>query len=672
MFRRCRYLPFAVLLTLPLMACSNSSSETPMMGASEGDAPVQVATADATAVKPGAPLYDRAEYVSAVDDMTRPDPVILPECQFTVISKENVPSQADGFVEFIGTEVKPGEPVPAGVQVYTHQRTGKQYRKLELGDFVREGDVVAMLDDREAAAQLYEAESALRAAQEDSQGKADLVEATRAALEQAENLRALDVNTKLEVIRAKAQYNNALAEHKRALAEIERYQGSLEVARHRLQMHEIRSKIDGQIVELYRHRGEGIKATENLMLIQNFDKLRIEGLLDAEHESQIQVGMTCEIEPTELRAPSFSSIPHLQRITALAAGQAGDIPVYLTASEDRTVAVWQGRKPLENWNHPTIVRAIACTPANSGVNLAVTGGDDGKVRLWDLANLGKKPVRELDGHHGGILAAAFSPDGQYCATADDRRVIILWGSNNGKKLYEFGSAHRGPITSVQFTPQGRLVSSGRDNTTRVWEIGQDGARLERTFESRSGEVPHLGVSPDGNQLLLDRGPTEMHVLNVVDGRTTQVIGTGTDTTKFTHFATFAPSNDLVLTAASGSGILQLWRLSEHEQGRTTELLRLVCPDGNRPTCGVFVQTPQGGYIVAGTESGRVYGWPTPSEAEVALRHQAQITFISPEIGTDGRRLRVHAEFDNTGDHRLRPGVPASIVIQSEDPGLARE
>src|SRR5260221_485497 len=73
---------------------------------------------------------------------------------------------------------------------------------------------------------------------------------------------------------------------------------------------------------------------------------------------------------------------------------------------------------------------------------------DGKtVALgWDVVHLvdvaSGKELRQLPGHKGGILAAAFSPDGTTLVTGGDDRTIREWRVNTGKELRRLKEVHR--------------------------------------------------------------------------------------------------------------------------------------------------------------------------------------------------------------------------------------
>ena len=102
------------------------------------------------------------------------EPIVIANSHLTLIKKEEVPSQRDGVLRFIGVEVKPDE------QVSPYDRLGpfemadgskRTFRRLKDGDKVKENDLLAQVDDTLAVADLRIKEAKLQAA------KADMVAA---------------------------------------------------------------------------------------------------------------------------------------------------------------------------------------------------------------------------------------------------------------------------------------------------------------------------------------------------------------------------------------------------------------------------------------------------------------------------------------------------------------
>jgi RNA polymerase sigma factor (sigma-70 family) len=182
-----------------------------------------------------------------------------------------VPSPRDGVLLVIGTEIKPGENVPAG-EVVTIKVGGepKKYRRLKVGDKVEEGQLLAHLDDR-----LARDEVAIAVA------KVDAVEAERraAAKTKEEAKRRHDSMTNAN-LRVPGSVN--LDDIAGALLTVHRYteeeiakgaalivaKRQLESAKTILEMHEIRSPVKGVVKEIHKRRGEAVRALQTVVSIQ--------------------------------------------------------------------------------------------------------------------------------------------------------------------------------------------------------------------------------------------------------------------------------------------------------------------------------------------------------------------------------------------------------------------
>src|SRR5262249_17227470 len=196
--------------------------------------------------------------------------------------------------------------------------------------------------------------------------------------------------------------------------------------------------VNGRIKTVYKNKGDFVKSMEPaVMQLFNPNKLRIEGLVEMQYVGLLKEGQQVVVEPTRFVRHDKLLRGHLQEITGVAVSKKNDI---VSASEDRTVRVWDrntGNQKLR-LDHPTPLRAVACTPADASNNLCRTAANDGVGRLYDLDAAETKPIYELrGGHTGQINCVAVGPQGKWCATGGEDKAICLWDTASGNLVKRF-------------------------------------------------------------------------------------------------------------------------------------------------------------------------------------------------------------------------------------------
>lgn len=653
-------------------------------------------------------LLVSAVYIASTVAGVPGDPIVIGDCRLAVINKQDVPSQRSGQLKWLaiaelekmpdGTlryldEARRSEVVPASREVVIvrvelppghEELPGRKvvtvkngadvrryyeryYLQLIEGDVVEANQKIGQLDDRLSRAECSSKRAKWEASEKDVIAAEKTREEAKTRWEGAQRL----MNTGAI---SREDYRAADVTHERYKAEYFSKVKMVDVAREEfyqagtiLELHEINSAFRGMVKAIYKNTGEAIRELDPVVQIHNLERLRVEGLVEAQYASRIKKGMKAVVEaPRRFSPRTFKG--HLQEVTCVAVTSDPKNPLIVSASEDGTLRVWDlNANPPEvhSYSHPQGVafRSVACAPAAARNNWCLAGSADGVVWLFDLdKRITREPIRKMEGgHRSAVVMVAFSPDGSQCVSAGEDRPrgsLCVWNTATGEKLSQPVSAHGGVITSVQFTANNHVVSAARDNTLKLWSRNGEGKyQVALTLPKRSGDVPNLGVSPDGKLALFDQGK-ELRLLSLPEGKYVGSLANPTGTTPFTTMALFSPDGKVVLTAGAGEGRLQLWRVPGGGR-RGQELVQLIPPEPGQPTSGAFA--PNGQFLVTGSKDRLVHVWNMPTREEQAETLEAEVMHVEPAIESGGRQVRIRADVTNKND-RLLLGDTVTLVI----------
>ena len=329
--------------------------------------------------------------------------------------------------------------------------------------------------------------------------------------------------------------------------------------------------------------------------------------------------------------------------------------------------------------HTDQVNAIAI---NADGRRAVSGSDDGTVRLWDLVEF--RLLKTFVGHTDSINAVAITPDGRVAASGAgwprpfkleiqiqafldgvDLRPsrdtsIRLWDLEAAHEV-QLLEGHTAAVRSLIFIDGGHaLVSGGDDSSVWVWgfdndipgvELGKQDRRVVFLAERRSSGQIFSFSEFNFKMWDLKRFSVAEGTLDMWDN----VLGMDAERLKIL----------LQSTSFEGESFsLYIWDL-EHDDPNTEKLDRVDC-FRNYIRTATYVNNSGG--IAAGLSNGSVKVYESMTSAAKTLRgHRGEVSALAPTL--DGKRL-LSASHDGTLKLWDLTSTPEAVERERDIYGIA--
>ncbi|MFI9383552.1 protein kinase [Kutzneria sp. NPDC052558] len=226
--------------------------------------------------------------------------------------------------------------------------------------------------------------------------------------------------------------------------------------------------------------------------------------------------------------------------------------------------------------------------------VAVSGGQDGTLRLWDVPN--RRAVATLATNGSWYHATSMSADGRLLVALDaDSRMASLWDLGRRAKIF---TPPGGESTAGAVSADGRLFAAATTQGLGIWDTSSF-ARLALLPVTASAAMK---FSPDGAMIAVG-DQKDIDVYRVSDG--TKLATLSAATSGFVMSVDFDRNADQVVSCTS-DGAVQVWRTSSWTQAQA---LRAASSDLDGGEARV---SPDGRLVVAsgGKTGEQVQVWDT--------------------------------------------------------------
>jgi hypothetical protein len=163
---------------------------------------------------------------------------------------------------------------------------------------------------------------------------------------------------------------------------------------------------------------------------------------------------------------------------------------------------------------------------------ALSSGGDRTLRLWNLAALQQetlwtrigtvaptwvrrlvfRPIRTMKGHTAWVRSVALSADGLRALSGGDDGTLRLWDLERGQELSTL-SGHVGVVRSVTLSADGqRALSSGDDRTLRLWNLAT--GRCQAIFHT-DNPITSCALFPHSQAVLVSDAGGRIFVLRIL-------------------------------------------------------------------------------------------------------------------------------------------------------------
>jgi WD40 repeat protein/serine/threonine protein kinase len=274
--------------------------------------------------------------------------------------------------------------------------------------------------------------------------------------------------------------------------------------------------------------------------------------------------------------------------------------------------------PLLSFGSPGA--GIHSVAASRDGRLALTGGNDHSLKLWDIQT--GTELRSFTGHQGAILCVALSRDGRKALSAGEDKTLRLWDTQSGECIRTF-PAQSGTINCLAFSPdQTTALTGGEDGLLKLWNL--DTGDVIRSYADSKENVLGVAFSPDGTLALSGGADKVLKLWNIQTG---EMLHAFTGHTSWIAAVAFLPNGNRAVSASDDQTV-RLWDIKSGAEVRAFR-------GHNRRVSGVAV-SPDGKKILSASDDSTLKLWDVQTGDEIRTLHGHSAHVLAAAFIADGQ------------------------------------
>nr|WP_163660030.1 TIR domain-containing protein [Adonisia turfae] len=339
----------------------------------------------------------------------------------------------------------------------------------------------------------------------------------------------------------------------------------------------------------------------------------------------------------------------------------------VSVSVDETVRFWGLRKETDDQGESCSQNATRFNIDKGGIpskafrtvsyssygSDIATGDEDGTIKLWGCTGQLTKVLSQS--HRDRVNRIAFSPGGQYLASAGKDGQVFLWTRYDGfSTLINFEYQGKAPVSTLVFSPNGKyLAAADAQGLVHLWEISHnpEGLPFVRLINTFLYEVPEnlrylitLVFSPDSSLLAFSGYGGVVQVQSLKQATVRRLADHDGDVYQIVF-----SSDGRTLASASFDGTVKLWNPRGKEGKELVHTLR-----GHQGPVYRVVFGPQDDVLATGGADGIVRLWLRDKGVQIEAfeGHEDEISSLAFSPKATLGYASVLASASDSGDIRL--------------------